>query len=605
MRKFITVFIAICMLLSIFASCTTPSSPEKESSDSSETEKTENNESTSEGDKVDETESETEVAVVEPALPEGDADLSYTTADGYAMKQYNDRENADYLAACAYFEANGYTLYSKNDLGSASSATYVNGSAYSVVMINRNASELYIGECSSGAENLPGDTSDYFDLEDTTITQHGTDKENGMGYFIRLADGSFIIFDGGYHEDAASSFDTLVRLNGNSEFGIHIRAWFITHSHGDHYQMFSQFSKDYASKVTLDTLYYCEIEGEMDDDVAQDNYLNARVLNDLARFEGAKSCQIHTGMSFDIADVNIDVLCSPEHTYKGEGTTYFNESSVVLRVTDDEGGAAIINGDIGEIGCTFMMGCYGEALKSNIVQMAHHGVENAPAVYYDYIQPSTVFIPYAKTLAGNGRAKQHVLQSDYAKEILSHGCGDITRKLSYVAEDPEFVDIMPMTQGSVSGVRIENISLVDGVLNYSIIETGEVDENGNSKRVDAYFYYTLNKKQGFDSSKHNFIKIVMNSDILDVNDEEGWKKNGGEMFYTFGDTAWKVEQGATFFQQGITHEDKYVVYIYLGDCPEYSDGVVRTLRFDIGGKQGQEITVYSIEAFTLEIDQVD
>jgi hypothetical protein len=237
--------------------------------------------------------------------------------------------------------------------------------------------------------------------------------------------------------------------------------------------------------------------------------------------------------------------------------------------------------------------------------MAHHGVENAPAVYYDYIQPSTVFIPYAKTLAGNGRAKQHVLQSDYAKEILSHGCGDITRKLSYVAEDPEFVDIMPMTQGSVSGVRIENLSLVDGVLNYSIIETGEVDENGNSKNVDAYFYYTLNKKQGFDSSKHNFIKIVMNSDILDVNDEEGWKKNGGEMFYTSGDTAWKVEKGATFFQQGITHEDKYVVYIYLGDCPEYSDGVVRTLRFDIGGKQGQEITVYSIEAFTLEIDQVD
>ena len=601
MRKFITVFIAICMLLGIFASCTTPETPEVEGSESSEAGDGEVTSSEVDGDDESESQSESETEVIIPALPEGDAVLSYTTADGYVMKQYNGKSDADYLAARAYYVAEGYTLYGESGLGTASSATYVCGSAYAVVMLNRNSSELYIGECESGAENLPGDTSDYFDINDTTLTQHGTEKENGMGYILRLADGSFVLFDGGYYEDAASAFDTLARLNDNSEQGIHIRAWFITHSHGDHYQMFSQFAKDYASRVTLDALYYCAVIGEMDDNVSQDTYLNARVLSDLARFEGAKSFQVHTGMAFDIADVNIAVLCSPEQVYKNGEVTYFNESSVVLRITKDEG-AAIINGDIGEIGCNFMIDCYGEGLRSNIVQMSHHGVENAPAEYYDYIRPSTVFVPYAKSFGGNGRAKQHVFASDYAKEIIAHGFGDVTRSITYVAEDPEYFDIMPRTESSVSGMRIENITLKDGVLSYSTISTGEVDANGELKVLDAYFYYTLNKKLGFDSGKYNAIKIVMNTHVVH---EEGWKKNGGEVYYAYGKNEWSADRSAQFFQQGITMNDTYVVYIYLGDCEGYSDADVTQFRFDIGGTQGQETVIYSIEAFYIEVDSVD
>ena len=604
MRKLITVFLTLCMLLSVLASCTTPETPENENSDSSETEKVENNESSSETEKVKETESESESepVVIEPALPDGDADLSYATADGYIMKQYNGKGNADYLAACAYYESEGYALYNENLLGNVESATYVKDSAYAVVMLNLNKSELYIGESESGAENLPGDSSDYLDLYDTTITQHYSPENNGMGYFFRLADGSFIIFDGGYKTDAADSFETLVRLNDNSEKGIRIRAWFITHSHGDHYQMFSQFASDYADKVTLDALYYSPIADELDDKVPQDPYLTTRVNVDISRFEGAKTVFVHAGMAFNIADVKIEVICAPEHIYKNEGNTYFNESSIVCRVSDDEGGAAIITGDIGALGCEFMIGCYGEGLKSNIAQLSHHGSENAIGEFYDCIAPSTVFIPASADMPHNGKTKQTVFQSDYAKEFLAHGMGNVTHKLNHIATDPEYVDIMPMAASMVTGIRIENITLEDGVLKYNIIKTGQTNDNGEPAAVDAYFYYTLNKKYDFDSSRHNAIKLVLKSEVIN---EDGWKKIGGEMFYAFGDTSWKAEQSAQFFQQGITKSDTYVVYIYLGNCPGYSDGNVKTLRFDIGGTQGQEITVYSIEAFTVEVDDVE
>ena len=64
--------------------------------------------------------------------------------------------------------------------------------------------------------------------------------ENGMSLFFSLADGSFLIVDGGQGNSAASmDADHLYRRlrekaeeNGLGE--IVISAWIITHAHGDH-----------------------------------------------------------------------------------------------------------------------------------------------------------------------------------------------------------------------------------------------------------------------------------------------------------------------------------------------------------------------------------
>lgn len=623
MRKFLVFSLILCLLLSVFAACTTPETDNGGSSESSVESSSESKqpggdeiESTSETQKKDETdkkeessesesesESETENVIVDvtPALPEEKEDLYYITADGYVLNHYNNKTMVDYLAACAYFEEDGYELYSDNVIGTAYSSTYVKGSAYCVVMINQLKNELYIGKCDSGAENLPGDTSDYLDMNDTTVTQFGTEELNGMGYAIRLADGSFILFDGGYHADAASAFETLVRLNDGSEHGIHIRAWFITHSHGDHYQMFEQFSKDFGDKVTLDSLYYCAIQGEYDGDVAQDAYLTNRAPVDLRNFDGAKSFQVHTGMTFDIANVNISVLCSPDQVYKTERTNYFNESSVVLRVSDGKG-SIIITGDIGEMGCTFMMECYGEGLQSNLVQMSHHGVENAPGVFYDYVKPSTVFIPYKSSLEGGGRAKQYVFQSDYVNEVLCHGYGDVTRLLSHVAEAPETISVLPPTAGAVNGTRIENIEITeDGALTYTVSDAVTNPESGT---VDAYFYYALNKKYGIDPSYHNVLKIVVNGKPFFDNDGNQLYGRGGELYYS-STTGWSAERIVTFYNQGHSVNDTLTYYVYLGDVEDYVNGDVKYFRFDIGSIPGEEIVIYSMEMLHVDIDQIE
>ena len=188
------------------------------------------------------------------ALPDEDAELVYTMDGGYAMTQYAGQNMGDYLSACKYYEEQGYTLQSTNTVGNACSSVYVDGDAYANVMYNANKQELYIGASESGALAFP-DGEDILVFDEPTITQHYSPDINGMCYFIKLSDGSFIVVDGGYEADLDDAYNTLVKLNG-SDHGIHIRAWIITHSHADHYEMFDKFSVKYAKNVTLDTVMF-------------------------------------------------------------------------------------------------------------------------------------------------------------------------------------------------------------------------------------------------------------------------------------------------------------------------------------------------------------
>jgi glyoxylase-like metal-dependent hydrolase (beta-lactamase superfamily II) len=84
-------------------------------------------------------------------------------------------------------------------------------------------------------------------------------KINGMGYVIRLADGSFIVYDGGYTKRLPELWNVLTTLNGGEE-GIVIRAWLLTHAHGDHYAAFRAFAPLYADNVTLETVMISPVE---------------------------------------------------------------------------------------------------------------------------------------------------------------------------------------------------------------------------------------------------------------------------------------------------------------------------------------------------------
>ena len=623
MRKFLLISLVLCMLLSVFAACdngsqetegTTTESIETSESESESKSESTSSESQSESESVELDEEQELLNKAEPALPNYDEDITYSTPDGYVLKQYNGEDVDNYYAAYKYYIEEGYTVYSKNEVGTSKSVTLVDGDAYAIVMYNANLEELYIGHSESGAEAFPevldtlGDDSVV-----PTITQQYSVDQNGMCYFIKLSDGSFIILDGGYDENTyldndgreqvldtvKLTYDSLVKLNG-SEDDIVIRAWLITHAHGDHYEMFDTFSKTYADEVTLERVMYSPIYKELDngaDVVGYDSYLGERVEAAADRF-GAVLCPVHTGMSFSFGNIEFEILAAPEHIYKDNSDPAdFNETSVVSRAVHKDG-SMIFLGDCGLYVCNWMLDAYGEGLKSDMVQVAHHGGETANAEVYDAIQAHTLFWPCNEPLLNSERGlevKQHILNAEYSKEHLLHSYGHITRPIDYKAKDTKFINLMPvsLTQNFWASDSVDNIRIDDdGVLRY------EVKQGTN---FDPHFRYSL---KNIKTSECNAIRIVVSSNVL----EGELYATPGELRYTAGSNkAHDFDAGVLdgkLQRLGITGasvDGKTTLIIYLGDAEDYTSKLT-SLRWDFGTEVGQTVEIYSIEGFYVNVD---
>ncbi|MBQ8408832.1 MAG: MBL fold metallo-hydrolase [Clostridia bacterium] len=585
MKKLTAFLLTLCMLLAAFAACDsgeaqTEQKTTQESDVTTEVEVEEFTEADEGNTTETESESETEPPV-EAALPEEDPSLSYTSADGYVMDQYDGKSKTDYRAAVKYYLENGYGEYSVSEIGGMLSTTLIGEKGYRTVTFNGAKGELYLGTSADGAI-LPEAGELGEKVCDVTVTQRHSPEINGMTYIVRLTDGSFLVIDGGYKAEAQTLYDTLCQLNGSDE-GIHIRAWLITHSHGDHYQAFNQFSKDYASKVTLDYLLYSPVSGAKN----QDSYLNGQVKTDLANFNGAQLCGIHTGTVLDFGGVRWEFLLTAEHLYKTNAPDDFNETSTVSRIKNEEGSMLFL-ADCGVYASDWMVESYGDALKSDMVQIAHHGCETATAELYDRIAAATCFWPCSESLFITYRGelvKQHIIEAEYSKEHLLHGYGTITRPLSYKAAAPAYFSIFPKAAGAVNtSPYASNVRIEDGVLKFDTKASGE--------SYDPYISYTL---KNVETEDYNAIRIVVNTEAC---------SGGAGVFFTCGkDQAGKFSAAKSSYLgvAGASDDGTTTLIGYLADVEGYT-GRLSSIRLDFGTEDGQTVEIYSIELFYVDVN---
>ncbi len=272
------------------------------------------------------------------------------------------------------------------------------------------------------------------------------DYQQNMSYVIRTGKGKTIVIDGGWSEyDGAYMFSYLQKVTGQSN--PHIDAWFLTHPHGDHYGVILEFAKTYASQVTVDAFYHRMPTAEECDKYfynANPTKIKNAVTNILNHVGMLKDKQgnatkavtvnpAHSGKcnsSFDFDDVHFDILMTVDDLFWGcdnittkysgtkanAGHVYNNEtiaqltadnlnnSSVVFRVT--MGGKTILFlGDAAQ-SAGIMLKRYHDAnqadstqyfsLKSDIVQIAHHGTNNVQQVVYEAIDADIALWPTPK-----------------------------------------------------------------------------------------------------------------------------------------------------------------------------------------------------------------
>ena len=519
-------------------------------------------------------------------LGEDKASYQYTSGDGAVTSFYDNADSERYSFVCSSYINSGYSVYCSNTIGGLSSTTYTKNDEVHTVTYNSELGELYITKADNGAGALPANGETYVVRNETTVTQNGSANINGMCYIVKLADGSFIIYDGGYageyitdgvhKDDSKNVYNTLVKLNGGEE-NVHVRAWLITHSHGDHYQVFKYFANNYANKIKLDTVLCSPVASGVTN---YDRYLTDTVKSDAAKF-GADVAYVRTGMSLQFVDVTLEILVTPEQVYKTGDPGDFNQTSVVSRIKNDDG-SMIFLGDCGEAVCNWLIPTYGEALKSDMVQVAHHGCETATTELYDNIAAATVFIPcnYELLISDRGGAvKQHLVSAEYSKEVIIHSYGTATRALSYKSQT-EYLNLMPTDAAKVSGSDVKNIRIEDGVLRYEV-----------NSASDPRVYFSVGN---LDTAKYNAIKLVVDAEDI---------KNAAIFFTVSGSTAFSADKCLGFKPLGTAGDDgKMTILLYLGNNAAYKGNLLQ-LRIDMGDTVDETIDIYSIEAYYVATDK--
>ena len=244
---------------------------------------------------------------------------------------------------------------------------------------------------------------------DTTVTQIGLLNENlgatynGMCYVVRLADGSFIVVDGGFDfEGYEDRIYSVLRKQAPDPDHIVIAAWIISHAHDDHVDVFENFFKAYADEVTIER-FICNFPSwEQLENIWEPEWVRidkVRALLD-EYFPDVPVIKAHPGQEFYIRNAKIDILFTID-IYDSLLDDY-NNTSVVFKL-EAEGKKMIFMGDHDDKGKTMSNLYRMQTLKSDIMQVAHHGLpENSSNELAAKICPKYAFWPAGAQVVKNG-----------------------------------------------------------------------------------------------------------------------------------------------------------------------------------------------------------
>ena len=284
---------------------------------------------------------------------------------------------------------------------------------------------------------------------DTTQDKIGSNYDaSGMSYVITLEDGRYIVIDGGYGgaKDHHILFNYLKNNNKRKDGKIVIAAWVFTHDHSDHYGCFVDFSSTYGTRVTLqyylmncgDKSRYSQTPSGWLPGTSKDGGLPHYCLN--VYFKDAKKIVPHTGQKITFCNTTFEVMCSQE-SHTPSKMELVNDASIILRMNAN-GVKTIFLADAEAQTTNLLNNMYGSTLKSDIMQIAHHGYSGGSTTLYQRIAPKYTLWPTSQecfnqrtTGGGNGNAQS---QNRWARnnstcyvgddniEILSFAGGNVT-----------------------------------------------------------------------------------------------------------------------------------------------------------------------------------
>lgn len=218
---------------------------------------------------------------------------------------------------------------------------------------------------------------------------------NSMGYAIITGNDKLILVDGGRNIDR-----DLVKFYIDKYGNGKVDHWFITHPHSDHVGALNVLLEE-ENNLEIDNIYYSFLEDEWYKEHDTRGYESSHAMLEninSAKIKNRVECE--EGQAIKIDNLNIDIIRTPnpEIIHSDNG----NDASMTFKVTaNDVDKSIIFLGDSYVYASKELLAGNKEMLKSDCVQMSHHGQYGVTKEVYEVIAPDVCLFNCPKYLYDN------------------------------------------------------------------------------------------------------------------------------------------------------------------------------------------------------------
>ena len=381
------------------------------------------------------------------------------SGDGGYTYIYNNASASLYDAWCEKLVASDYAQYTETEFNGVKYngsntlknmfTTFVSTLAQVDIEYHEAAKRMYVTFTPRTASVLPQREAPSSTTKQTTFpilwTYYGLEdidsSEASLGYIIRIADGSFIVIDGGewFPEDSKSNavakrmYDIMKKQSPDPN-NIIISAWIVTHAHNDHAGAFWTFEREYGdlTSINLKQVVYNFPERDKTNG-ADGNYQCSIVEAALGFVSKPEIIKPHTGNVLYYAGIKINVLYTQENylavssDFKGN----YNAASLVLQFVTNDGTKIFVGADHPVSG-TYegtpwcegaLYNWYGSFIESDIATAFHHGFYGgADSTIYYVIKPKMVLLPCEQSRI-EGNKLQNMPHNKYFMDMNNRPSG--------------------------------------------------------------------------------------------------------------------------------------------------------------------------------------
>ena len=216
----------------------------------------------------------------------------------------------------------------------------------------------------------------------------------GACIIFTLEDGSFIVIDGGWNEEAAVLYDTLKALNeevNGADAPIVISAWILTHAHVDHTGCIYRFSQNHGDEVAVNAILCNDVAEPQMSDSKVISYLNAENLKKVLQYfktttgEPTAVMKVHSGQKLTFGGAVLDVIFTHEDMVT-QKVGNFNNLNTVIRLQLG-GDTFFLTADATSSELKKMLNEITlEEFKADFCQVGHHGADSGYKGIYEAVE---------------------------------------------------------------------------------------------------------------------------------------------------------------------------------------------------------------------------